>query len=224
MSTWQVEWPLSPLPSAASRTALLARIRSATQRQSLRWLAFGLADDALRLALSGERARLGRLSRAIKVGTNSHEGVQPFGVMWAEEALSPEVAITWAHAAVLGDPLATPWTSARDLLGHRVAPFFCARSSWSETAPEAPPSPLACSATLAQLLQVSGSVMGRGPADPAVFPLFAQLARDHGWSTGATARALALTPRRVRQLRARAHPALPLAQRALADPRLRVTG
>jgi hypothetical protein len=52
--------------------------------------------------------------------------------------------------------------------------------------------------------------------------VFVRLAREMGWGTRDIAYALALTPRRIRQLAEKAPPTLPLAFTALSDPRLRV--
>jgi hypothetical protein len=72
------------------------------------------------------------------------------------------------------------------------------------------------------LLRVSAAVIGVLPSDRRCFRLFVHLARMAGWETVNLASALALTPRRVRQLAAEDEPDLPLALWAFDDPRLAI--
>ena len=63
-------------------------------------------------------------------------------------------------------------------------------------------------------------LLGVLPADRRCFRLFVHLGNARGWSTQDLAAALALTARRVRQLKASPEPMLRVALMSLADPRL----
>ncbi len=148
-------------------------------------------------------------------------------------------AIRWAHVAprevaALG-PLSTPWTSHRDLLQLRRAPFYDASvlegrldprelhlACGGQPLPPGWPPPPGEREALSLLLRVAGGVLGRMPADRRCFHLFVQLARVRGWHTRAIADALVLTRRRIRQITAEGvcGQKLDMALATLADPRL----
>ena len=149
-------------------------------------------------------------------------------------------SVEWAHRganeAIGAAPLATPWSSHRDLLGYRVAPFYDARVLDNRIdlnqlhlclGGRALPEKMTQAHTqkresLSTLLRVAGSVMGVLPADRKCFPLFAQLAKKRGWRNADIAYALSLTGRRIRQMLTQLEPKLELAFATLSDARLRV--
>ncbi|MBN2797915.1 MAG: hypothetical protein JXX28_02095 [Deltaproteobacteria bacterium] len=237
---WRVQWsifhshPTLTLPGA--RYDLLRRLAGGAARQGLTLLAFGLGPEALRILVLGPEPGLVGLSRGLKVGTRAAHPGSPLrlGPTIVDPADDLDAGAVWAHLAAPAPegPLSTPWSSHRDLLGYRDAPFFSRRQATRWISPgrvhalagggalpveaDEPPE-----AGLGTLLRISGGVSGRLPADYHCFPIFSQLARDEGWSTEQTARALDLTPRRVRQLRSRPHPLLAAARVSLCDRRLR---
>lgn len=222
------------------RYGVLCRISAACERQGVRWLAFALGAKELRMVLGGPERAISNVLRGVKVGTVRASASSGVPLRWSETArdevptsVALEEPIAWAHRlpleAGLSDPLASPWTSHRDLMGYRSAPFFdlcldidadavharCGGRSLPE--PAAPPGGFE---SLSTLLRVAGGVLGVLPNDRRCFGLFVHLARERGWRTKELASALMLTGRRIRQLAATDQPRLELALAALGDPRL----
>lgn len=227
------------------RYGLLERIASAAALRGITVYAFGIGHDEIRLVVDGERAHITNLIRGIKVGTARAACTFGHRMLWAETLRTPVVgsdltaAVAWAHATfeALGasGPLATPWTSHRDVLGYRTAAFYDAsvlegrvdvavlhEQAGGGALPDGWPPEKARQEPLNELLRVAASVLGVLPADRSSFALFTHLARSFGYETRHIADALMLTRRRVRQLSAEPVPALPMALETLADPRLRV--
>lgn len=229
------------LEGAAPRYALLRRVRECADRQGVVLLAFGLGRRTLRLVLDGHPADVTEVVRGVKVGTAA--SVRPTGLLlWSDnEVLGPvalDEAVAWAHAAPLragaSGPLATPWSSHRDLLGVRHADFFDAEPARRRVDPArvhdllgggplpGRPRPVDRSESTQLLLRVAGAVRGLLPSDRRCFRLFVHLARATGRSTVDVAAALRLGERRVRQLFAEPEPLLRPALVSLSDGRLRV--
>lgn len=228
------------LQSDPARYALLERAARTSRRLGVEFLAFGLADDEVHLLLCGDRAAVGLAMRGVKGGTVRSAQSQGVDLRWGPSELNEvhedqlEQAVADVHSVGASAPLATPWTSHRDLLGLRRASFFDAtplrrrvraeqvhaRLGGGEV-PAASPPPWR--PPLPLLLRVAASCLGVLPADRRCFSLFTQLATACGWVAAPIAKALALTPRRVRQLKHHPAPALPLALSYLSDPRLQVT-
>lgn len=222
-----------PLPPAA-RYDLLVRVTQAGRRTGVDVLAFGLGADELRIVTGSEASRL---IKSLKLAT-TRQVPGRIAVQWIAPVRTPipvgelAAAVAWAHRAPLpkGDcPLASPWSSHRDVLGYRraafapaigkVDPFEVHRLAGGAPVSEArklqdPP--------LGLLLRVAGAVLGLLPSDRRCFRLFVHLARGEGHTVGSVARAIQLTERRIRQLQAEQEPALSLAQRSLRVPALRV--
>ncbi len=231
-----------PRGGAPFRYDLLDRLGRCGQPHDVIVLAFGFERGAaLRCVLHGEPAAIGAVLKATKVGTAlalRHQGLG--GAVGAVERHAAQTAIdavVWAHRAPLEgrcgprQPLATPWSSHRDLLGYREAVFFDAKPLRRSVDPQdvhrrcgggpvsvRPSAPRGWA--LGTLLRFAAAVMGVVPADRRCFGLFVHLARSAGWPTREVAQAICLTPRRVRQLAACPAPHLDLARRTLADPRL----
>lgn len=231
-----------PRSGALFRYGLVDRVRRCSESHHMTVIAFGYETiGALRCVLHGPPRRLGPILKAVKVGTAlslRHAGMSG-GLEVAERTRSARRAldaVVWAHEAPLQGrrspthPLATPWSSHRDLLGFREAVFFDAaplreavdadevtrRCGGGGPPPRGNGGPWA----LATLLRVAAAVIGVVPADRRCFALFVHLALAREWSIRDIARALCLTPRRVRQIKTTPVPHLPIAQRVLADPRL----
>lgn len=133
---------------------------------------------------------------------------------------APAVAVAWVHRAPGPAPLSSPWSSHRDLLGLRHAPWFdtsllhaCVQPH--QVTPLIAPTPVPLP-TLDALFRVAAECQGWLPGDRRSFATFVQLARAQGHGTTSLARALQLSPRRIRQLAQTPCPALPLARRALS--------
>jgi len=220
----------------------LGRVRRCTARRSVRVLAFGFDEDHLRLVLEGEPQAIQRSLVGVKVGTVRIArgwGVRlVIGPTLREPLQRDDLhdAVLWAHRgpqATLG-PLSTPWSSHRDLMGYRTAPFFdpadlagrvdpgvVHRALGGGALPGAGVVPPGGGESLSLLLRVAGGVLGVLPADRRCFRLFVHLARARGWRNDDIARALVLTVRRIRQLAAASAAELALGLQALSDPRLR---
>lgn len=217
------------------RYALLGRIGRVFGARGLVLAGFDVRQD-LHLLVDGERADVMRALRAVKSGTvqRARRRGNPLwmGATVVMPVAEPEEALVALHrrAAGEGDPLDTPWSSHRDLLGFRRATFFDA-GWWDGLDPlalhlrcgggalstlEHPP------LDMGRSLRVSAAVLGELPAHPRTFGLFAQLARWQGSRQGEIAAALMVTPRRVRQLQASPHPHLGAATRMLAHRTMRV--
>lgn len=182
-------------------------------------LAFGFTDQDLRVVL--EDVGSGGIARALvafKVSRARAGHRVRSSDRWIADSEPLEQIIAWAHRAPVeaGDvaaPLDSAWTSHRDLMGYRVAPFYDASAllaridrvrvhdlagggrlpdGWPPRRPRAEP--------LMTLLRVAAAVSGVVPGDRRCFRLFVQLARRRGWAVPEVARALLLTPRRIRQI------------------------
>lgn len=234
-------WQGPALDGAVTRYAWLARVGGAAARHGARLIAFGLGDGELRLVVAGAPAAIAHVMRAFRCGANAEARRWGAAIRWrrAEKRLllAGELldALAWAHRAPVdaGEPalLASPWSSLRDWLGYRRAPFFDADAAAAALAPdvparlraEAPPrrAQRPAAPSLDGLLRVAAAVCGVLPTDRRCWRLFAQLAREHGHGTAIIARRLGLTPRRVRQLVAAGDAdRLPAARATLGDAEL----
>ncbi|MEZ4239300.1 MAG: hypothetical protein R3F59_24730 [Myxococcota bacterium] len=226
------------LLGAVFRYEVMDRLARAADSHDVRVVAFGFGSEALRLVLEGDEEARTNVLRGLKVGTI--RAVARWGLkLQAGPSLRRTLgggelldAVCWCHRAPIeagaDGPLASPWSSHRDLLGFRRARFYDAgwlraRVDPTETqrlcggAPLPPgwPPPHG-QEDLTRLLRVAAAVLGVLPADRRCFRLFVHLARARGWGTAAMAQALSLTDRRVRQLAAEPEPELPLALVALS--------
>jgi hypothetical protein len=227
---------------ASWRYALLDRIAACARRLGVEVLAFGLGGDALRLVVEGAPEARGNLVRGVKVGTVRHASAVGERLLFVETLREParggvHGAIVRAHRLPMlhgaSGPLDTVWSSHRDLLGFRRAPFFDPAAARRHVVPARVHESLGGGALpdgwppatgqfpLPLLLRVSAAVVGTVPADPRCYATFVQLARTHGHPVADIARALAVTPRRVRQLGQVAAAMVPAAARSLTDERLR---
>lgn len=223
------------LANPGFRYAILDRLARLARARDVDLLAFGIGTPAIRLVLDADADRVDAVVGALRSGTSrSSDGRRadlawrPTGMCWADDA---PASVLWAHAACEGDPLASPWTSHRDWLGFRQAAFFDAsprrgidRARLVRAADTPPPSRTPTApprrAPMGELLRISAAVLGRLPADPRTFGLYAHTAAAVGYPPRRTAAALAVTPRRVYQLLHRPHPLVPVALAHLADARL----
>lgn len=231
------EW----LTGAVFRYEVIARLSRCSRDRGVTLLAFGFGGAELRVVLEGPTEAVPNVLRGLKVGTvraAARWGISFTSGVHVRTPVDDLVeAVAWAHHAPVecgaSGPLDSPWSSHRDLLGLRRAEFFDARPLLARVDPEAVHArcggaPLAAGwrarpggrEDLGFLLRVAGGVLGMLPADRRCFRLFVHLGRARGWRTGELAQALALTPRRVRQLASEAEPTLSLATAALADTRL----
>ena len=233
------------LKSAMMRYDMLARAVKTMKRCGVDLLAFGLNNRQIRFVLDGNMDEVVNVIRGIKVGTLRAARARGIQLVWGRThriPISDETelleAVEWAHRAAMTSnsmgPLTTPWSSHRDIMGYRVAPFFDAteirgRISASELhfnlqgrpCPSHSALPRGSGReSLSHLLRVSGAVLGVLPADRKCFRLFAHLAKLRGWRNMDIAYALSLTGRRVRQLLSQPEPRLWLATVSLADARL----
>lgn len=228
------------LRGAVFRYEVIARLSRCARERGVDLLAFGFGGSDLRLVLDGPAEALPNVLRGLKVGTvraaarwgvsfrSGHTERSPVGDLVE--------AVVWAHRAPMDagapDPLDSPWSSHRDLLGLRRAAFFDARplvarvdaTTVHDRCGGAPvtgmlPRVLRCP-DLAFLLRIAAGVRGVLPADRRCFRLFVHLGLAEGFGTRAMAEALCLTPRRVRQLAAEPEPDLALAAAVLRDPHL----
>ncbi len=234
------------LTSAVLRYGMLERLAKSAALRNVTVLAFGVARRELRLVLDGADADIRNVIRGVKCGTGRAARRLNVTIEWGEQRRTEvtvdglEEAVAWAHSAPVEHgvirPLASPWTSHRDLMGYRVAGFFDAGAvrgrvdlervhQLAEGGPMpglptgAPP---VRTESLDVLLRIAAGCKGVLPADRRCFALFAQLAGARGHQTCEIATALALTTRRVRQLRKADEPQLEMAMRCLSDARLRV--
>jgi hypothetical protein len=239
--TWNPAIPAQT--ETAFRYEVLERSQRAAARHGLTWLAFGMNRSEARFLFEGPPPPDRVLERAWRgLLEGSHRAVGHRCAQWSLslrhlESQQVEEEIARAHRLPVPDrvcPLASPWSSARDLLGLRRATFFDSAplrerfppGRLHELAGGAPlrstlPRRQAQADSLRDLLRVAGAVRGVLPADRRCFRLFAHLTDSCGYSTQSTASALGLTTRRVRQLKSEPEPDLSVALRTLADPRLR---
>lgn len=226
------------LARASARYDLLQRLAESARRRDVSVLAFGLGRDEVRVVLEGPARERDLVVLGMKSGTARSIAATGAVLLWDDTErievspadLAPTVA--WAHTVPgVDDPLATPWTSHRDLLGFRRARFYDAEGLRERVDPLevhrlAGGGPLprirrhALGARLDALLRVAAAVLGVSPADRACNRLFVQLARAHGFPSDAIEDALLVGARRVRQLAQHRDPLLPVAQVHLADQRL----
>lgn len=228
------------LVGAVFRYEVLERLAQSARGQQVTPLAFGFAADELRMVLHGEPEAVGNVVRGLKVGTIRAAGRWNLSLRSGPTVREPAPdlvsAVVWAHRGPIeagaAGPLASPWSSHRDLLGFRRASFYDpapllgrvdARRvhdrCGGDPLPEGWP-PEGGFESLTTLLRIAGGVLGVLPADRRCFRLFVHLGRARGYQTCEMADALGLTRRRVRQLAAEREPELPLALVSLADPRL----
>jgi hypothetical protein len=216
-----------------ARYALIERVAAAASDRGVAFLGFGIAGECVRLVLAGDDVAVARTVHGVKAGTARQTRNMGAFLLWSDTEISEvadvAAALDWAHHAGGADPMTHPWTSLRDLLGLRRAPFYDADVVASfvdrdalaaryalPAVPPAPPSP----GPIGHLLRVAAAVRGVLPGDRTSFRLFVHLARAAGVANDTLARALCLTDRRIRQLVAEHEPMLGPALVTLADPRL----
>lgn len=229
---------------AMVRYEVLGRMAECAARAGAAPIAFGLADRRVRLVVDGAPGTVTALLRGLKGGTRrALETAFGHGVVWTDNVRVPvtdvAASVAWCHRLPVEesglDPLASPWSSHRDLMGYRAARFFDAtpvrarvdplqvhRLAGGPGTPAGWPPSTASPEALDLLLRIAGAVRGVLPSDRACFRLFVHLARARRWATTDTAAALRLTTRRVRQLGAEAEPGLSVALACLAHPALRI--
>lgn len=230
------------LLGAVFRYEVMDRLSKSAASRGVAILAFGFCSDALRLVLEGGAEDVKNVLRGLKVGTI--RAAERWGVSLRTGPTIREAvadgglldAVAWAHRAPIeagaNGPLASPWSSHRDVLGFRRASFYdpsvlagridpnqLQRRCGGDPLPSGwPPAP--GREDLSLLLRIAGSVLGVLPADRRCFRLFVHLAKARGWATIEVARALSITTRRVRQLAAELEPTFDVAMMSLADPQL----
>ncbi len=228
---YKSELPYSaPSLPLAARYDLLRSVAEGAARQRAQILAFGLGPDRLRL-VTDVSAR--RLWTPLRISTAKRQLTRE--LLWHAGHEAPvhglAEAVAWAHAAPLSDgecPLSTPWSSHRDMLGFRRAPFYdpardvdasALHARMGGQSPEWSPIPLV-EPTLGYLYRLAAAVLGLLPADRRCTALFVQLGRRYRHEVAALAAATQLTPRRIRQLSAPYQPMLAIAERCLHSPAL----
>jgi hypothetical protein len=227
------------------RYQLLDRLQRTAAGNHIKVLAFGVATHALRLVLEGSTGAISSTINGVKSGTSRVARRIDVDVEWGRQirqAVSPgklDEAVAWAHQAPGHSgsprPLASPWSSHRDLMGYRSATFYDARILAGRVdkrtvhrlanggpLPRRPVPRRDRPEQLDTLLRIAGGCIGVLPADRRCFRLFAHLAKARGYPTKTVAEGLALSTRRIRQLAAQPEPQLKNALRCLADPRLRI--
>ncbi len=237
---WHVEHGIEAFGGSVVRYGLLERASRAAAERGATLLAFGMTPGEVRLVFEGSADAVRNAARGAKVGTTravlARGATLVFGPTRRERVHDLVEAVTWAHRAPLEagatGPLASPWSSHRDLLGWREAAFFDASPLRARVEAAAvhervgggdlprARKPDGHREPLTLLLRVAAALRGVLPADRRCFGLFCQLARARGWRTMEVADALMLTDRRVRQLYQVADPLVPVALGTLADPRL----
>lgn len=228
------------LRRAGARYDLIERLTEAARIRDVQVLAFGLGDDELRVILEGDEAQAANAIRVTKAATCRTARGDGIVIMWGlgerQEVPDADLARQIAFCHRVGpatDPLATPWTSHRDLLGYRQATFFDAARVSGRVDPltvhalaggGALPSRArqAVRATLTEVLRIAAAVVGVQPGHRRSFRLFVHLGRALGWAPIELARALVLTTRRIRQLSVGDEALLPAALAHVADARLAV--
>jgi len=233
------------LRGAYTKYELLERIVKIMNRFDMKLLGFGIGNTEVRLVVEGPDSCVANLIRGIKVGTlrairsRGEEISWGSAARWGIDESDLMDAMVWAHRIAMeeeGDlgPLASVWSSHRDLLGYRKASFYkpivlhgrlsvleLHRRLGGNELPERVEEPVAKSMeSLGHLLRVAGATVGVLPADRKCFRLFAHLARSRGWRNIDIAIALSLTSRRIRQLIGQPEPLLPMARTILGDARL----
>lgn len=226
-----------PVSELADRYAVLACVRRCCTRHGVVFLAFALHDDRLDLLVEGTFTDVRRAVLGVRRGLAHSFRCQgaPLKVSEGPRQAVPDLhdAVVTLHRQGDRDPLSCPWTSHRDLLALRQAPFFDAaplaarvdpaavhRDAGGAALPDGWPPDEAERVPLSLLLQVASAVLGVLPADRRSFPIFAHLARRAGYRVRAIAQALTLTPRRVRQYLGSDPEGLTAALVSLGDARL----
>jgi hypothetical protein len=222
----------------AARYAVLHRARQLADARGLRVMGFAVVHHVRLLLEHDDRAEehvvVKALGRALK--TSMTQASATAAVDARDAAVYPvadpvEALIDLHRRAVWnGDPLSTPWSSHRDLMGHRTAPFFDAGVWEGRVDPMvvhracggAEAMPTVPRTDLDHLFRTAAAVLGVLPSDPCTFGLFSQLARWAGRRHDEIAAALLVTPRRVRQLLERPVPELGMAIVSVGDRRLAV--
>lgn len=206
-----VEFEVAGELDTAARYGLLERMRNAGGRRGVRMLGFSLGST-VRLLLQGPSHEVGQAVAVTKMGTVqavSHRGGRvELGPTARRRVNDPSTALVELHRRKDRCPLTDPWSSHRDLLGLRHAAFFDPTGwhidpRWVHVQAGGnalPVRPVRDRRPLDELLRTAGAVLGVLPADRACFGLFVQLAIQLGWQQKPIARALMVTPRRVRQL------------------------
>jgi len=237
----EVERGEAALESAVCRYGILERLARSAKRLGVEVVAFGFGRGELRAVLEGRRNAITNVVRGVKVGTTraalawkTEVSFAPT-LRWAVSRRGLAEAVAWAHRAPVDagaiGPLASPWSSHRDLLGYRDAQFFDGHALRERVDAGAVHAlagggalPLAGASrtapSLSLLLRLAAAVVGVLPADRRCFRLFVHLARRLGWRTRDLASALMLTGRRIRQLATGREPLVHVALLSLADPRL----
>ena len=222
------------------RYDVLERLARLAARYQVRTLAYGFAGPALRLVLEGAARAAAAVARGLTVAVGRVWAARGAPLVQAPPALrfaeSLEQALAWVHQPEAGgDPLSTPWSSHREWLGLRRTGWVDLRDVVGRVDAEALHRSVGGAAVVTRagadesdprlrdpafLLRFAAVQRGVLSPDRRCFRLFAHLARALGLAAGAIARALALTPRRIRQLWHEPEPDLPLALRALGTPAL----
>lgn len=215
----------------AARYALLSRLYEASLRRGVEVMGFAIDRD-VRLLLRGRPSCITDAVRFTKMGTVQSHARRArhlvLGPTRRDPVWDPYRALVQLHRTD-GCPLGSPWTSHRDLLGYRRARFYdpgvwALDARWIHIQAGGDALPVRAvveKRPLDELLRVAGAVLGVLPANRSCFGLFAQLASRLGHRSGDIADALMLTPRRIRQLRARPHPMVDTALICAGDPRWR---
>lgn len=225
----------SPFGGAGPQYGLIERIARVGHSYSVTLVAWGFDEHRLRLVLEGPSEGVSRTIVGVRRGSaRLRVGALSLSEESRKRVVELADAIVRCHMMPgMTDPLESVWSSHRDLLSLRHATFFDGsalraaadprsihwRAGGRALPPGWPPNPGAT--PLPKLLRIAAAILGVLPADRRCFKLFAHAARSAGHDAGSIAGALALTPRRVRQLWAAEEPALALALQHLADARLR---
>jgi hypothetical protein len=184
------------LTGALLRYALLERMAGTSERCEVTVLAFGMGDRDIRLVVEGEATRITNLVRGLKVGTTRSAVRLGVDLTWTPASREPvlvdelERSVAWAHRAPVdagaSGPLASPWSSHRDLMGYRFAEFYQPGVLEGRVSPLAvhelaggvgvpagwPPRSRQRE-SLSLLLRIAAGVLGVLPADRRCFRLFA---------------------------------------------------
>ena len=228
------------LSTPLERYAVLARLRTSCAKQGVLLLAFGLGHSEFRFVLDGEPRSVSQVVRGTRVGTCASVRSSGVCLIFRDTVRvlceNVETSVIWAHRIALLDgattPLASPWTSHRDLMGYRRAAFFDAdaiqgrvdrarvhRALGGRRLPRERKSP-PHRPSVRLLLRLCAAVQGLLPSDRRTFGLFTHVARACGWGTMEVAAALMLTERRIRQLANQEVFLFDTALLSLQDPRL----
>jgi len=233
----------SRLGAPAVRYGLLHTLRCASRKLGVQVYAFGFGHRHLRLLVSGSGLATSQLSKGLKVAASNT--ARHLGLAWRAESTWSRAwggtvleGAAWAQRDALPqgrrDALATPWTSHRDALGLRRAPFFDAAPLLAAVDPARlhracsrgpmprPPRhlPSGLHIDLHGLMRISAAVHGVLPASNACFATFVQASDRCGASRAAIGDALAVGPRRVRYYLTAPTPCVSPVLTSLTDARL----